>query len=175
MNVDYICHELGATADEMQLSRKNEQHHLREAIEILRHLQETNAALKSRLAEVERYMNGVCEALEEPAWDNAYDAARMGMLANKRLEAMTSDDAVECVSVVVEEWIDKLEHEGFVIAACDSHGRDHIMADDDGIAYCSECSAEGFTGELSHLSKDSEAIAITRKALAAARAAVMKL
>lgn len=52
------------------------------------------AALRKRVEEVERYMNAVCEAMDEPSWDNAYDAARVGMLAKKRIADATSPEGV---------------------------------------------------------------------------------
>lgn len=78
------------------------------------------------------------------------------------------DDAVaERVETLIEEHLESIERRGFIVPACDTHGRDHIAESEEHGEFCRECAADDGGGELVHLAIDSEAIEMAGKIRAA--------
>lgn len=78
-------------------------------------------------------------------------------------EAQDLEARIEKAELVLERYLDALKKRGVLMPFCDAHDRDHVLVAQDGEEYCSECAADGASGELCHLASDSDAISLTRE------------
>lgn len=74
-----------------------------------------------------------------------------------------AEDAREAIANLIDDHLQAIVKHGFIVPACEDHGRDHVCRFDDGSEGCTECSADGFSGELCNLATDSEAISMADK------------
>lgn len=133
-------------------------------------------ALRTRLAEAERNIgNAKAQAL---AWrrsasrtDNHYGSTMLMLLPDLPVPPMATepvrvydlsqdDDLVDLLVKHLQPIVDA------VAPFCDSHNRDAVESDGDGVEFCNDCAADGFSGELGSLAADAlvfEVLAIVQK------------
>ena len=89
---------------------------------------------------------------------DANRAPRVDIDGNRRLRDWLNGhgegDAFCALADALDHIADLIPHQ------CDDHGRDAIQEDEDWREFCSECAAEGWSGELSAISGDTIASAV---------------